>query len=347
MGKRIVLAIFVCVVFVSGVVFFVVNQKNRFISPVSKKIQELREKPLEKYTFENLRKTRFEASEITIGENLKDEENFASYIFYYFDNGPSTGSGQGKRVSGLLNIPKQEGVHPIIVMFRGYVDREIYTTGEGSRRAGEVFAQNGFITLAPDFLGYGESASPSALSIEERFQTYTTALSLLSSLSNLNKSLESVGINLEANTEKVGIWGHSNGGHIALSVLSITGKPYPTVLWAPVSKPFPYSILYFTDEFDDHGKALRKVVADFEKDYDVESYSPPNYYEFIEVLMQIHQGGVDDAVPQRWSDQLAANLKELEKDVEYYVYPSSDHNLAPDGWSTAVNRSIEFYKRNL
>lgn len=322
-----------------GLWFFLGNQKINILSPLENKKSILKAKPLEKYTFENLRKTQFKPSEITIGKNLKNEESFASYIFYYSD--------AGKKVSGLFNIPKKQGTFPIIVMFRGYVDREIYTIGEGSRRAGEVFAQNGFITLAPDFLGYGESASPSASSIEERFQTYTTALSLFPSLSNLNKALGEAKINAKADTEKIDIWGHSNGGHIALSVLAITGKSYPTVLWAPVSKPFPYSILYFTDEFDDHGKALRKTVADFEKDYDAEKYSPSNFYEWIEAPLQIHQGSADDAVPKRWSDQLVTDLKELGKDVEYYIYPGSDHNLSPDGWSAAVNRSVMFYRNYL
>ena len=81
---------------------------------------------------------------------------------------------------------------------------------------------------------------------EERFQTYTTAMNLLAGIEKWERA------------GKIGIWGHSNGGQIALTVLEISQKEYPTVLWAPVSKPFPYSILYYTDEAEDRGKALRK-----------------------------------------------------------------------------------------
>ncbi|MDP2649646.1 MAG: prolyl oligopeptidase family serine peptidase, partial [bacterium] len=286
----------------------------------------------------------------------------------------------------------------------------------GTRHSAEVFtsppAGGGFITLAPDFLGYGESASPSADSIEERFQTYTTALTLLKSIDNLNNALSKcestfylnkleyqnskfetisnnqnlnakdvfenlrIGIlnlfrisdfgfgvfaatdnttnnktpcinNVLADPKKVGIWGHSNGGHIALSILELTGKNYPTVLWAPVSKPFPYSILYYTDEFDDHGKALRKVLANFEKNYDVEKYSPTNYLKWVNAKMQIHQGGNDEEVPQKWSDNLTVELKKLDKEIEYFVYPSQDHNFSnSEAWTKAVLRSIEFYRKN-
>lgn len=313
-------------------------REQTVISPLGKKIRET-VKPLEKYSFNNLRQESPVPAKIVLGEVINEDQDFVSQYFYFTDN--------GKKVSGMLNAPKAAGEYPVIIMLRGFVSKEMFETGTGTKRAGEVFAKNGFITLAPDFLGYGQSDNPSSNSIEERFQTYTTTLSLLSSLQNLNSGLEaSYSGQIRADTEKTGIWGHSNGGHIALSILAITGKKYPTVVWAPVSKPFPYSILYFTDEFDDHGKALRKVVADFEKDYDVELYSPTNYYRWIIAPIQIHQGVQDDAVPVRWSDQLVEQLEKLKRDVEYFTYQSADHNLMPDGWGTAVTRSMEFYQQH-
>lgn len=314
-------------------------QDGEITSNLAKQTFIKKEKPLEKYTYDFLSNADFKKSKITLGEILADEDDFTSRVFYFFVN--------NKKVSGLINIPKAEGVFPIVLMFRGYVDREIYKTGMGTQRAGEVFAQNGFITIAPDFLGYGESDNPSEDPIEERFQTYVTALTLFQSIGNINETFEDHDINVRADTDKVGIWGHSNGGQIALSVLEITGKDYPTVLWAPVSKPFPYSVLYYTDEFDDRGKMLRRVIAKFEEDYDVEDYNLTNFYEKINAPIQIHQGTADDAVPLSWSDQLVERLEELEKDTEYFTYSGSDHNLLPGGWSTAVNRSIFFFGENL
>ena len=316
-------------------IFFIKN----FNSPKEIKSPIAKEKPLDKYAFENLKKSKFPASPITLGEILNEKEDYISQMFYI--NFP-------QKVTGLINVPKGEGIYPIIIMMRGFVPKEIYSTGIGTQRAGEFFARNGFITIALDFLGYGKSDNPSGNSIEERFQTYTTGLSLLSSLSNLDVGLNaSYSGKIKADVTKVGIWGHSNGGQIALSVLEITGKNYPTVLWAPVSKPFPYSILYFTDEFDDHGKALRKVIANFENDYNIELYSPTDFYSWINAPIEIHQGESDDAVPLKWSDQLVETLNKLKKDVTYFTYPGSDHNLLPNGWGVAVQRSVDFYRQNL
>lgn len=318
---------------VAGFIFWQERDGQVKIAPSEEQAQKAR--PLDKYTIEALSKTQFPASEITLGKVLEDRKDSTSYIFSFYVD--------GKKVSGLANIPKKADEYPVLVMFRGYVDREAYTTGTGTQRAGEVFAKSGFITLAPDFLGYGESDNPSGNPIEERFQTYVTALVLLESIKNLNAALADNNLAARVNVDQIGIWGHSNGGQIALTILEITGRPVPTVLWAPVSKPFPYSVLYYTDDFDDRGKMLRRVIADFEKDYDVELYSLTNFFDRINAPIQIHQGTDDDYVPQKWSNQLVEELEKLNKDVEYFTYAGSDHNLAPSGWNLAVARNIDFW----
>lgn len=321
----------------AGISYFVFSPKQ--ISPVVQKSSVVAELPLEKYSLENLHKRQFMASTITLGSPLKEEADYSSYMFYF--------ESDGKKVSGLTNIPSKKGTYPVVVMFRGYVDKEIFTSGVGTSHAGEVFAQNGFITLAPDFLGYGESASESADAIEGRFETYTTAANMLLSVKNLNAELSAKEIDARADDTKVAIWGHSNGGHIALATLEITGGSYPTTLWAPVSKPYPYSVLYYTDEFDDHGKWLRKIIANFEKEYEADKYSITNYFDWITAPIQLHQGIADEAVPLRWSDQLNNILKEKDKEVTYYTYPGADHNFAGGSWSTVVARDVVFFKEKL
>lgn len=373
--KWIIIGIVLCIVLGSiGVYFYV--RSNNIESPIGKTIDKIVEKPLEKYSFKNLKETSFTPSKIYIGKELKKGDTFVSYEFSYcmdkmFASDTVSGTKQnsphctpGTYVTGLINIPKEKGEYPVLVMYRGFVPREQYTPGEGTRRTAEEFARNGFITLAPDFLGYGGSDIGSTDSLEDRFQTYPTALTLLASIPSLNSALEDFSqaqlsitptgtrkevqdfepiTGVKADTEKVGIWGHSNGGHIALSTLAISGKNIPTVLWNPVTKPFPYSILYFTDEFDDEGKALRKVVADFEQNYDVFEYSPSKYYSWINAPIQLHQAIDDEAVPVRWSDQFVDSMEKEDKDVEYFKYPDENHNFNLGSWDKAMERSIDFY----
>ncbi|OGG20361.1 hypothetical protein A3D03_05950 [Candidatus Gottesmanbacteria bacterium RIFCSPHIGHO2_02_FULL_40_13] len=296
-------------------------------------------KPLEKYSFENLKSRNYPGSLFEFGQILSNQPLFTSQMFYF--------TSDGKKVSGLITYPKKTNNAPVIVLIRGFVDPTIYETGVGSKHVGEELAKNGFVTVSPDFLGYGESASPSAQPIEERFETYTTVLNLLSSIKYLNRSFTDNNLNISVNPDHVGIWGHSNGGHIALAVLEISGSTYPTVLWAPVSKPFPYSILYYTDEYEDLGKKLRKLVADFEKDYDADKYSISEYFDRINAPIIIQQGDSDEAVPQKWSDELYKTLKNLQKDVAYFTYPGEDHNFNRGNWSKIVAKDISFYNKYL
>jgi dipeptidyl aminopeptidase/acylaminoacyl peptidase len=310
------------------------------IAPVTK----VTPKPLLAYTFQNLRKTEFPKNPITFGLVVSENNDFISQVFYF--SVPKTpGSKTMEKVSGLANIPKKSGNYPVIVMFRGFVPDNVYKQGVGTQPVAEVLAKNGYITLAPDFLGYGQSASPSADPFENRFQTYTTALTLLSSLPTLNSGLSASYSATTADLNKIGIWGHSNGGHIALSTLEISGVTYPTVLWAPVSASFPYSILYYTDESDDQGKALRKTLSGFEINYNTDLFSPTNFLDWIKAPLEINQGTADQEVPYWWSETLVATLKKDNVSVKYLTYPGADHNMLPDGWSNAALNTLDFYNQ--
>jgi alpha-beta hydrolase superfamily lysophospholipase len=284
-------------------------------------------KPLDKYSIENLGKRQYD-SEIVLDSPIATYSAYTVYNFH-FDS-------DGKRVTGLAHVPQQCPC-PVIIQFRGYVEHDAYQPGVGTKRSAQAFAQNGFISLAPDGLGYGGSDNPSSDVFEERFQTYTTGLNLLAATEHWSLS-----------TGQLGLWGHSNGGQQAITLLEISGKPYPTVLWAPVTKPFPYSILYYTDEADDKGKALRKKLAEFEKDYDVDFYSLPSYLYSVTAPIQLDQGSGDEAVPQKWSDEFVSHLKKENPDIQidYFVYHGADHNMSGT-WNAVISRDLEFFHRYL
>lgn len=286
-------------------------------------------KLLNQFNFEELAQRHFEPGKITLKEVMEVGDTFISYVFTY--------EVDGKTVSGMANIPNGEGEKfPVIVMSRGFVAPEIYQTGVGTRPSSRVYARNGYITLAPDFLGFGQSDAPENDVWWERFSKPVQVLQLLASIETLD----------QADPERVGLWGHSNGGQIALSVLEITGKSYPTTLWAPVTKPFPYSVLYFTDEDADEGQSLRWQLNRLEWDYDVKKFSITKYFDRIAAPITLHQGTADDAVPLEWSDEFVAKMKDLDKEITYHVYPAADHDLR-GGWDTVVQRDVQYFNSYL
>lgn len=324
------------------------NSGSLMLNPLGD-VQVIKEKPYDKYGLENLVERSDVPSKIELGKELTSGEGYKSHVFYY--------QSEGRRISGQINLPDPArsgpaGGFPVVVMARGYVDKEIYETGMGTKNAAGVYARNGFVTLAPDFSGYGESDQEDQNALGARVVKPVEILDLLANLD----SLEIV------DTTQIFLWGHSNGGQIMLSVAEILGKRQSAnlpaqaglssresiqgvTLWAPVSKPFPYNILYYTDELSDHGKWLRREIAVFEQDYDVYDYSIDRYLDWITVPLQIHQGGLDDAVPKKWSDTLVESLESKGKLVTYYVYPTADHNLRPN-WESVVGRDLEFFSRD-
>ncbi|MFH1601512.1 MAG: alpha/beta fold hydrolase [Candidatus Shapirobacteria bacterium] len=282
------------------------------------------------YSFEALGEREYAGSEIKIEKEISKEENFTSYLFSYLPD--------GQKVTGQLNLPQKAGKLPAVIMLRGYADKEIYFTGLGTRKAAGALAENGFITLAPDFLGFGGSDPETTDVLLNRFKRPITVLNLIASVKTLP----------EANPDQIFLWAHSNGGQIALSVLEISQFAYPTSLWAPVTESFPECIINYIDQDNltpDSQKVL-EAINNFTKSYDPQKYSTTSYYGKIKAPLLIHQGGADYLVPAEWQEKLIKELNSLNKEVNYFYYPRSDHNLEPD-WDLVVQRDLEFFQNFL
>ncbi len=301
------------------------------VDPVGPEVRVL---PYEKYSIENLTKRSYKPVKIEYGPIIEKAEWGESRMFYYVS--------EGRRISGIYNEPKFTHMpRGKVVMARGYVEKDVYKSGMGTRNVAIYFAKNGYETYAPDFSGYGESDKEDENALGARLVKPVEILDLIASMSTVRP---------------IYLWGHSNGGQIMLTVAEVLGKTkvgmgdegggvwgvQGLTLWAPVSKPFPYNILYYTDDASDSGKWLRGEIANFEKDYDVFKYSIDRYISAINMPLQIHQGGLDEAVPKKWSDDLVKALREEEKEVKYFTYPASDHNMKPT-WDSVVARDLEFF----
>lgn len=354
-----------------GVIMFVVGFSLRglmlktdtdlsLLSPLSGlEVSQKKENPYPKFRFSALRDLQLTPRTITFENILATEPTHTSYLVSW--EVPDLQTGGLRKTTGQVNIPTGNGPFPLIIMMRGYVDREIYQTGVGTKNAASAFARNGYITIAPDFLGYGGSDAESEDILIARFARPLVVLQLLKNLEQPNFILKDIdqtrGGDLELTTpvsqqlldkNRIGIWAHSNGGQIALSILEMTSRTFPTTLWAPVSKPFPYSILYYSDDLPDGGEYLRQQLSLFE--YELEN----NPHEFsiltepsrILAPLQIHQGNNDDAVPLEWSEELVETLEAATVSATLYTYPTADHNLQPD-WNTAIQRDLQFFARYL
>jgi len=306
---------------------------------------------LAQYNFENLRKRENKASSIKdIGKVLVVEEARPTVIEKYKEEGvlkennftskAISFESNGKKISGMINTPSYATTKlrtglPVIIMIRGFAESEGYFIGSGSWKAADELARNGFVTISLDFLGFGLSDNESKDILEARFEKPVSVLDLIESVKKLKY----------VDPDKIGIWAHSNGGQIAVSVLEITGKNYPTVLWAPMTNPFPASILETMDD-SEGGRIVKKRIEDFEKEYDSKLYSIDNFYNWIEAPILIHQGTSDEWCQVKWQENFKKQLEKYNKEVYLDIREGSDHNLK-ESWDEVIKMDIEFYKNKM
>jgi pimeloyl-ACP methyl ester carboxylesterase len=358
-----------------------------FFSPFLESVQQARQMPLQKYAIPELAKQTIPPTEIRIQSVIDDNADFTSYLFSY--------ETYGGTITGQLNVPQsiresidgtnsdaETAATPVIVMLRGYHPLASYTTGGGTRNGAAAFAKEGFITIAPDFLGYGDSDPEFEDSWEARLVKPAQIMQLLQTITQVGLPLQNTmnqTVPVSIDQDEVGIWAHSNGGQIALTVLQVLSEPFPTTLWAPVTAPFPYSVLYFGLEQADEGKSQRRWLAQFEETYDVYDFSISRHMDRLTGAIQLHHGTADEAAPIVWSDSFETwvsieNSKreqvleqttpstesatapgmvdELNQaplspiELTYHRYPGADHNMRPS-WDQVVQRDITFFRLQL
>jgi dipeptidyl aminopeptidase/acylaminoacyl peptidase len=131
----------------------------------------------------------------------------------------------------------------------------------------------------------------------------------------------------QADSSRIGLWGHSNGGQIALSILEITGKPYPTSLWAPVSLGFPESVTVYLGTQEEVGNPVKEKVEEFLKENDPKKFSITEYWGKIKAPFIIHQGLADELIRTEWTRDLVDQLKSQGLTVGTYYYRGENHNF--------------------
>ena len=288
------------------------------------------------YSFDNLRRNYVGVNgTIEIGGSIEEvelrrkklgyETNFDTRMFW-FESG-------GKKISGMINYwPEKSSLTPVIIMVRGYADKEGYYPGFGSWRVADELAKVGLATISIDFLGYGQSDQESLDNLEARFEKVDNLLDLLATVKKLPW----------VDKDKIGFWAHSNGGQIVLSVLEVTGGNYPTVLWAPMTNPFPQSVLS-TIEGD---SPVKLEIENFMKYYDSREYAFENYYNWINSPILIIQGDNDMWCEVEWQKKVVADLTSKGKKAELVIIPSAGHNMEGSNgilWKDAVNRTKDYF----
>lgn len=292
----------------------------------------------------SLKAQNYPGSEIEITSELPAGTNYRQYVTSY--------QSEGLKINGLLTIPTgepPEGGWPAIIFNHGYIPPEQYRTTQRYEAYVGGFARSGFIVFKPDYRGHGDSeGNPTGAYFSPGYTIdVLNAIASVRQLDNVNK-------------EKIGLWGHSMGGHISLRALSVDPKIKAAVIWAGVVSDYPEFLnrRRTTSTFQPSPREQatpRPGRAQLIEQFGTPEQNPTFWQEIspwaglntATTPIQLHHAKGDETVPWEYSQSLTDKLNAIGKPVELFLYDGSNHNLSGAPFSIAMARSVQFFKDHL
>lgn len=248
-------------------------------------------------------------------------------------------SDDGERLHGALLLPSdyQEGRrYPLVVWVYGgeMLSRNLVHFGLSYGLNMQLLATRGYAVLLPD--------SPQ--------HEGTPMIDLAKTvLPGVNKVIE-MGI---ADSERLGVMGHSNGGYSTLALIVQTKR-----FKAAIDVDGMGDLVGMYGEMNSDGTAYGIGVLEHAQDklggtpwQDREKYienSPFFYLDRVETPLLIVHGAEDRAVAPFLADQIFVALRRLGKEVEYAKYDGEGH--APAGYANEFdycNRAVAWFEKYL
>lgn len=296
--------------------------------------------PTHPLMIESMRQLDYPGSDVTIEETLVSGSNYDRYVASYLS--------EGNKILALLTVPQgdaPESGWPVIIFNHGYIPPAQYRTTERYVDYVDGFARNGYIVFRSDYRGHGFSEGEATGGYGSPGYT----IDVLNAVAAM-KAYPA------ADPDRIGMWGHSMGGHITLRSMVVSDDIKAGVVWAGVVGPYPDLFQRGTafgqrdDDDDDNnsrrGRWRREMLARYgtpeENPEFWSAISPTSYLTDLSGPIQLHHGTADSSVPIASAEYLLTAMTDLNLPVEMYSYDGDNHNLSVN-FSTAMQRSLEFF----
>jgi len=341
-GKILLAVILIILLLVmSGFILYSRKTQQTIPQVVQNMVQPVPQNPLQ---IAYMRGQSYPGSDLKIEQTLANGTNYKRYIVSYLSTGLT--------IHGLLTVPTTQappGGFPAIIFNHGYITPEKYTADGNYIAYVDALARAGYVVFKPDYRGNGKSEGQAG----SEYFSRNYDIDDLNAISSIRK------YNL-VNKNKIGVWGHSLGGHITLMDLVVSEDIKAAVIWGGVVGSYD-DILYnwqskvsYKPDAEDlrlrnlgSQQLLSLYGAPDTNPAFWNSIDPTNNLDLVSVPLQIHVGLSDNQVPPLFSEDLYSKLKELGKVVEFYSYPGANHDIASPSFSVAMERTISFFDKYL
>ncbi len=288
-----------------------------------------------------MRKTPYPGSDITIEQELDRGVNYRRFYASYLS--------QGLKIYALLTIPDGEQPAtgwPAIVFNHGYIPPAQYRTTQRYIAYVDWLARSGYIVFRIDYRGNDRSEGVASGAYGSPGYT----VDVLNAVASLKQFPQ-------ADSNRIGMWGHSMGGFLTLRAMVISPDIKAGVIWSGVVASYPDLLSKWhrgSGPTPTPRSGLRGWRSGWINEYGTPQDNPDfwnvisanSYLADISGPLQLHHGTGDTEVPLEFSQTLYDELKQAGKTVEFYTYKDDNHNLS-NYFSQAMTRTIMFFNKYL
>lgn len=281
------------------------------------------------YTIAYLRNRSYGGGQIEALEVMEEKENFTRYKIRY----PS----DGLNIHGFVNVPKGEGPFPIIIMLHGYGRSKVPTVIGPETDTADFLANNGYLVLHPNMRGYPPSDNG-----DNRYRV-GLAIDVLNLIALVKEQAGKPGPLENADLTRIGLWGQSLGGGVALRVATVSEDIKAMVLYSSISADELKNAKLFygitkEQSYQTEMETLPEVMA---------YISPLNYFDTINASVKLYHSLTDDVVPPAWATETCDAMKANHIDVDCFYYIGADHTFS-SGFKTDFRKTmLAFFETKL
>ncbi len=273
----------------------------------------------------------FRASPIVYGREIEDTAAYTRSEVTY--------NSSGVRVSGILLRPKGRGPFPGIVLNHGYVNPDLYVTGQGLAREQDWLAKAGFAVLHTDYRGHAGSDPAGMLTRETRLGYARDAINAVLALEG----------EPWVDADRMAMLGRSMGGGVTMDALVVRPDIVDAaVIYSSVSSSFLENLQHFTvPSRPDAVTALYDALGTPAAAPEVYAgLSPRTYFGRITAPVLLHHGTTDEICPFPWALETQQLLERAGVDSRLEVYEGELHSFTTQ-WQRSIERTVGFLRRRL
>ena len=274
----------------------------------------------------------YDGRDLQVRKKLSSNSSYTRYQATYM-------SGDLK-ICGILIEPKGKGPFPMVVLAHGYIDPDVYVTGQGFRREQDWLARNGYGVLHVDYRNH-------ACSDKDPRNDVNMRLGYAEDVINAGLAIRDTDIPWIDN-DRVALLGRSMGGGVTFQVLTIAPGVFDAAItYASTSTNAADNFNKWQRSDYDIGDRILARYGEPKDNPDAwRQMSSRNYfYRITEPVLMFH-GTEDDSCDISWARATERALDAAGVDNQLVEYKGAGHYFYGP-WSDSIKRVGKFLDRHL